>query len=239
MSITVASTVLSTDWSEFSIVGFTAGTLPTVSACVDEVEVKLKRGTLGANTTPSITNVTTWLIRAKEELAEIKQFTWKRRYATATGVNGQYRYSLPPDFSGIISLRDMTNDRKISIVDNNIYDYHYPDMSEETGDAPIVATIKNNEIWFGPPCSGGEVFELEYNRSGDDVTPSDFSWLPEIERFRCCDFATAEAFRSLHQWEAASIYDTRWNTGLAKAIRADGKKKWSSMGYKCRSMFEA
>jgi hypothetical protein len=240
MSITDATTSLVTAWTEQSIVPFTAGTLASVTECITEVESKLKRGTLGTSTTPSTTEVTRWLIRAKQELAEIKQFIWKRRYATATGVAGQYRYGLPPDYSGgELSIRDTTNDNPIRLVPNHLFNQYFPDMSEESNDEPTFATIKGNEIWFGPPLAGGEVLELEYQRSGDDNTPSDFSWLPEIERFRCCDFATAEAFRSLHQWEAAGVYDARWNQGLNKAIRADGKKKWLAMGYRCHSIFEA
>jgi hypothetical protein len=238
MSITDATTSLDTAWTESTIVAFTAGTLASITECVTEVESKLKRGTLTASTTPSTTEVQRWLIRAKQELAEIKQFTWKRRYATAAGVAGQYRYSLPPDYAGgPLSIRDTTNNNPINLVDKNMFDQYYPDMSEESNDEPVFAAIKGNEIWFGPPLTGGEVLEMEYQRSGDDVTTTDFSWLPEIERFRCCDFATAESFRSLHQWEAASVYDARWQQGMIKAVHADGKKKWTAMGYRCRSIF--
>jgi len=240
MPITDATTSLSTTWTEQSVVAFTAGTLASITECVSEVEVKLKRGTLTASTTPSTINVQTWLIRAKQELAEIKQFTWKRRYAQATGVAGQYRYGLPPDYTGgHLSIRDASNDNPIMLVPNHLYDQYFPDMSSETSGDATFATIKGNEIWFGPPLTGSETLEIEYDRSGDDTTASDFSWLPEIDRFRCCDFATAEAFRSLHQWEAAAVYDARWQQGIIKAVHADGKKKWSSVGFRCHSIFEA
>ena len=66
---------LTTTWTEQSVVDFTAGTISTITDCVTEVQSKLKRGTLGASTVPSTTDVQRWLIRAKEELAEIKNFT--------------------------------------------------------------------------------------------------------------------------------------------------------------------
>lgn len=239
MSLTVASSALSTSWAEFSITSITAGTLNTLSDCIDEVEVKLQRGSLSATTVPSLGNVADWLIRAKQELAETRQFTWRRRYVTATLTAGTYRYGLPPDYGGgYISIRDMTNDKRIMIVNNHIFDLHYPDMAEVQNGQILVATIRNNEIQFAPAPDGSDVIELDYERTGDDITASDFSWLPEIERFRCCDFATGEAFAALHQWEAADRYFARWNYGLGKASRADGKKRWSQSGFKVRSVFQ-
>lgn len=240
MSLDIASTVLSTAWSEFSVVNFTAGTLPSVSACADEVEGKIRRGTLSATSTPTLTQVYTWLIRAKEELAEVRKFTWRKRYVTAVSVAGTYRYGLPPDYGGgEIKLRDVTNDNVIRFIDNNQFDVLFPDVSEETSGESVVATIKNRELWVAPPPDGADIFELEYSRTGDDITTTDFSWLPELERFRCCDFATAEAFASLHDLEKAQFYLARWDSGVKKAIMADGKRKWSQIGYRARSVFQA
>ena len=62
-------------------------------------------------------------------------------------------------------------------------------------------------------------------------TTTDFSWLPEPERWRCVDRATAEAFFSLHMFEEGKIYFGLWEQGLGRAIRADGKRKWKTMAY--------
>lgn len=240
MSLTVASTSLSTAWAEFSVVTYTAGSLSNQAACVTEVESKLRRGTLSATSTPSDTSVKRWLQRAKQELAEIRQFTWRRRYVTGTLTAGAYRYSLPPDFAGgHINIRDKTNDNKIKLVNSHVYDTLFPDPEEETSGTILVACIKGLEVWFAPAPSSNDVIELEYERSGDDITATDFSWLPEVERFRCCDFAIAESFTSLHQWENAQIYYAIWEKGLMKASRADGKRKWSTSGYNIRSVFQA
>lgn len=240
MALVVASTTLDTSWAEISTVGFTCSTLATVSSCISEVQGKLKRGTLSTTTTPSTTQVLGWLVRAKEELAEVRQFTWRRRYATATLTADTYRYSLPPDYGGgYVKLRDLTNDHTIRLLSNHQFDMLYPDVAEESGSQVLVGTVKNMELWLAPPASGAEVIELEYERTGDDVTATDFSWLPEIERFRCCDFATAEAFNSLHDYEKAQFFYNRWEKGLGKAIRADGKRRWSQTGYRARSIFQA
>ena len=123
MSLTVASTTLDSAWVEFSTVSYSAGSLADINACVTEVESKIRRGTLTTSTSPSTTEVKRWLQRAKQELAELRQFTWRRRYVTGTLTAGTYRYSLPPDFAGgRISLRDKTNDRKINFISNHQFE---------------------------------------------------------------------------------------------------------------------
>ena len=240
MSITVASTTLDTSWAEFSTVGFTAGTLGTITECVTEVESKLKRGNLSGSTTPTLTQVQRWLIRGKQEIAEKKKFTWKRRFVTATMTAGTFRYSLPPDIgSGYTKIRDLTDNSVINLISNHQFDVLYPDVAEESNGQILAATIKNREIWFAPPPDGTNIIEIEYGRTGDDNTPTDFSWLPELERFRCCDFAIGESFDSLHMWQEAERYKNKWREGLAYSIKADAKKKYSQMGYRARSVFQA
>jgi hypothetical protein len=236
MSLTVAATTLDTAWTELSTIEFTASTLGTMSDMIEEVEDKLKRGTLGASTTPSDADVNKWLIRAKEELAEVKNFTWRRRYVTAPTVADQYRYSLPPDYGGgRLRIRDVTNDRAIQVWNAAIFDTKYPDPSEESSSEPRIGCVKGRELWLVPPPGGVYTLELAYDRTGDDITAADISWLPEIERFRCCDFATAEAFYSLHDYDKGDRYYNRWREGLGKAIRADGKRKWARMGFQAIS----
>lgn len=238
MTITVASAALDTTWVEFGAVAYNAGSLADQDACVTEVESKLKRGTLSASTTPSTTDIKRWLQRAKQELAETRQFTWKRRYVTTTLTAGTWRYSLPQDFAGgRVNVRDLSNDKRIPFVSSHTFDVMYPDPAEEASGEMLVCTVKNLELWVMPP-PGTDSIELEYERSGDDVTATDFSWLPEIERFRCCDYATHEAFLSLLDKEMAGIYYSRWKQGLVKATRSDGKRRYSSMGYRARSIFQ-
>jgi len=239
MSITDSSTTLNTAWTEGSIAEFTAGVLSDIAACVSEVESKIKRGTLSASTDPTDTQVKNWLKRGKMELAEAKGFTFDRKYATVSLTADTYRYSLPNDFNGgSVSLRDTTNDRFITIWPANWYNKKFPDPSEEDSDEVIVACIKNHELWVAPPPNGADSLELEYDRSGAETTSDDFSWLPEIERFRVCDFAISEAFLSLHMWEQATLYTNRWNAALGKAIRADGKRKWKGKRYQAISVFQ-
>lgn len=239
MSLVVASAALDFTWSEFGAVEYSGGSLSTQASCVIEVESKLRRGTLGASTTPSDAEVKQWLQRAKQELAEVRQFTWRRRYVTGTLTAGTHRYALPPDYSGgPISLRDTTNDHLITITSNHQFDVLYPDPGSLTAGDILLATIKNNELWVAPP-PGADVIELEYTRSGDDQDPTDFSWLPEIERFRCCDFATAEAFDSIQDYPRAGHFRKKWNEGIYKAVRSDGKKRWAAIGFRARSIFQA
>jgi hypothetical protein len=240
MSITDSSTNLDLAWTEQTIVAFTTGVLSDIDACVDEVESKLKRGTLGATSTPTETQVKNWLKRYKMELAEIKRFTFNRKYATASTTAGTYRYALPADFNGgATRLRDTTNDRYIKIWDTHWGDMKYPDPSAESNNKPAVAYVKNMELWLIPPPDGTYTLELEYDRSGAESDTDNFDWIPELDRFRICDGATADAFESIHDYNSASIYRRKWEYGLGKAVRADGKRKWSSCGYQAISIFQS
>ena len=239
MSITDSTTALSTTHTEQSVVAFTAGTLATITDCVTEVESKLKRGTLSTSSTPTLAEVQRWLSRSKQELAEVKGFTWRRRYATVSTVSGQFRYALPPDFNGgLVRLRDTTNDRFIEFYSLDQFDTTYPNLSSETSREPEYAAIKNMELWLAPPPDSAYTLEIEYQRSGDDNTITDFSWLPEIERFRCCDFAIAESFASLHMWQESDRYMGKWMAGVGKAMKADAKRKWHSMNFQAQSVIQ-
>ncbi len=236
MTITDATGSLTLTWTEQSPVAFTAGTLTTITNCVTEVEARLKRGTLGSTTEPTSTEVQRWLIMAKQMLAEKKGFSFRRRYATASTTSGTYRYALPPDYTGGLTvLRDTSNDRRITIWLSDQFDTKYPDPSAESNNEPKVATVKDRELWLMPPPDGTYTLELEYDRSGDDNTTTDFSWMPELERYRCCDYATWRALMSLHMWEQAMLYKQIWMEDIAEAIRADGKRKFKSMNFQAIS----
>lgn len=239
MTITDDSTGLTSSYTEKPVVAFNANTLGTIDDCVIEVEIKLKRGALTSDTNPSVAQVKQWLIRAKQELAEVKGFTFKRRYATVSTVASQIVYSLPPDYAGGHTvLRDTTSDRAIKIFDRHWLDTKYPDPSAESTGEPKIAAIKNLELWLVPPPDGVYTLELEYERSGADNTVTDFSWLPELHRFYCCDFAIAECFESLHMWQQANIYRGKWNSGMGRSIKADGRKRWQTTGYRILSYME-
>ena len=240
MTITDASTNLDTAYTESTTVAFNAGTLASITECVTEVEGKLNRGTLGASSKPTSTQVQTWLIRAKEELAQVKNFSFLRRYASVSTVASQYRYSLPPDYAGGRTvLRDLTNNREIKIWHDTHFDLKYPDPSAETASEPEIACIKGLELWLIPPPNGAYSLEFDYTRQGADNTTTDFSWLPEKERFLCCDFAIAEGFELLHMFTEASYYKNKWASGLGLSVKADAKKRWKSMNYQAISFLDA
>lgn len=239
MSITDSTTTLDTAWTEQSIPVFTSGVLSTMATCISEVEAKLKRGTLSATTSPTLAQAQNWLRRAKLEIAEEKGYTFVRKYAYCDLTADTYRYSLPPDYNGgRISLHDITNNRDVTVWQEAWFDKMFPDPSEETSDEVMVACIKNMELWVSPPPNGSDRLELEYSRSGAETTADDFSWLPELERFLCCDRAVSEAFESLHQWDVSDRFRNKWELGLKKSRRADGRRKWRGKFNRCLSIFE-
>jgi len=232
-------TALTTTWTEQSVVEFTVGTLADIDAMEDEVEAKIKRGALSASSTPTSTQVQNWLIRGKEELAEIKSYTWSRKYAYADTAAGTQRYALPADYhGGDISLRDLTSNEPIPIWPRIAFDSEYPDPANEDRDQPRVASIRGRELWLQAPANSTYRLELEYSRTGDDSTSTDVSWIPEIDRWRICDFAIMESFLALHQWDAAQLYAQRWGFNMDKARRADGKQKWAGLQYHCPLWFK-
>jgi photosystem II stability/assembly factor-like uncharacterized protein len=170
MSIIDDTTGLSTTWTERAVVAYNYGALETLSDLVGEVESKLQRGTLSASTNPTLNSVKRWLIRAREDLMGVKSYTFARRFAYTTLTDGDYRIALPLDYNGgNVSIRDLENDRKLKIWPSDKYDLKYPDISEENSDEPIIACIKNLELWFAPPVSGTPIIEIEYDRSGQDT----------------------------------------------------------------------
>ena len=250
-SITDAATIIPTDlplrlsdthateYTEQRIGTFTVGTLSSSTELITEVETRLQRGTLSTSTVPSTTQIGYWLERAKMELSEIRGFTFRRKYAQTTTEAGTYIYGLPPDYNGgYTSLRDVSNKRSIKLIGRHIFDSKYPDPSDESNNEPRIACIKKMSVWLIPPPDGAYTLEIEYDRSGAETTENDYSWLPEMERWRCVDFATAEAFKVLHQWSASREYEAKWNNGMRKAVRADGKRKWREMGFQAYSNFQ-
>jgi hypothetical protein len=241
MPITDSTTTLDTAWTEndIPIPAFTAGAMSTLSACVDEVGVKLQRGALASTSTPSDAQVKNWLIRAKLKLMQVRDFSYARKYAYVSTVAAQYRYIMPPDFQGgYVSIRDTTSNYKLRQWPAAWADKSYPDPSEESGDEPLVFTVKNMELWLYPPPSDVRTLQMEYSRSGAETTAGDMSWLPEYERFLCCDFAVAQAFESLHMWQEADRYNARWSEELGFSVRADGRRRWKVGQMKCIDVFQ-
>lgn len=226
MSITDSTTTLDTAWTEGSFVEFTTGVLSTLATCVTEVESKIQRGTLSTSTIPTLANVQNWLRRAKLELMAVRSFTYARKYASATLTAGDYRVGLPEDYNGNLTLRDTLNDRYIEVVGNDYFDKKYPDLSAESQNEPLVATVKNMELWLSPPVSSAVTLEIDYDRSGAESTADSFAWMPELDRFLCCDFAIAESFDSIHMWGEGDRYRQKWHAGIGLLVRADGKRKW-------------
>ena len=238
-TITDSTTTMTAAWTENTIPLFTAGTLATLANCISEVEAKLKRGTLSTSTTPTLAQTQNWLRRKKQEIAEAFGYSWVRKYAYVTLVAAQYRYSLPPDYAGgYISLLDTTHNRSIEIIDKGKYDLILPDPSEETSGEVTFACVKNMELWLAPPPSGTDTLQLEYQRSGAETTADDFAWLPELMRYRCCDGAVAEAFEALHMWAESDRFIGKFETGLAKAKRADNRKRWQGKHLTALNVFQ-
>ena len=223
---------LSTTWTEQSVVGFTTGTLADLAGIRGYVESKLRRGTLSASTTPTVTEINREIVRAKQALCEAFGFTWQRRYSYADTVADQYRYALPSDFAGgEVRLRDMTNDRFIDWIEPFRFDLKYPDVSEESSNKPQAFTIKDRELWLVPAAGAVYRLEFEYGRTGDDTSTDDVSYLPETMRFKCADFATYQGFMMVHDFAKAQVYKQEWMEGLLAGKRADNRKRWAHSGF--------
>jgi len=216
---------------------FNAGTLPDMQDCVTHVQSNINRGTLGSSTKPTITEVERWLTDAKQRLVESHGFTWERVYAYMDTTTNEYRYALPADFGqGGFVIREVTTShgKTLTVLDPVSFDRLFPDVPNEASDAPTYATIKDRELWLSAPAGGTYRLEMEYLRTGDDTTPNDISYIPELMRFKMCDYATYRSFLVLQMWEIASIYKTEWESSLSASKKRDGRKRWSAIGYKVR-----
>lgn len=240
MSITDMTGSLELSWQEIDAVSFTAGTLADEDACVSQVEKKLQRGTLSTSTEPSTTDVKAYLVRAKEILCETYGYSWVRRFAYATLTSGEHRFALPPDYAGgRISLRDITNNKSMRPCDPDTFMKSFPDIDEYGSTDPGVGvfTIINRELWVSYNVSGSPRIELEYARSGDDNTTSDMTYIPEPMRWRLVDYAIAECFEQLHEYERAQYFGGKWAGQLQIAKKKSGRMKWTHANAQARSWF--
>jgi len=230
--------ITSPTWTGRDALAFTAGTLATIAACLTQVEQVLHRGSLASGTTPSNTEVQNYLIFAKQELCEEFGFTWKRAFSYAAPAAGEWQLGLPADFGGgAYILRDITSNKRLNFFDATTFDVMYPDPAGSSQVAPDIYTVKDREVWMHAPLNGTYTFELEYQRTGDDSTATDVSYLPEIFRYKICTYAIYKSFILLQNWQAAQVHKSEWETGLKKSRRADGKKKWSDMGYMAKAWY--
>ncbi len=224
-----------TTWTGQDAVAFTAGTLSTIADCATQVGSNLNR-TLSGTSSPTSTEVQNWLIRGKEELLEEFDFPWKRLFVYADTADGTYRYALPKDFTNEETLvRDLDQDRRLSFMDRISFNTDYPDPAGSGNATPRIYTIKDRELWLHAPANGIYRLELEYQRSGDDATATDISYLPELMRFKICDFATFRSFLKLEQFDSANMYKMEWERGLKKSKRRDGVSKWAELGFHMRN----
>ena len=225
-------------WTGRDALAFTAGTLSTITNCVTQVQNVLHRGTLSASTTPTDTQVQSYLIFAKQELCEEFGFTWRRKFAYASPTAGLWQLALPSDFGGgAYVLRDITSDKRLSFIEALTFDTLYPDVAGSAQAVPEYYTIKDREFWLHAPANGTYTLELEYQRTGDDSLATDVSYLPEIFRYKICTYAIYKSFILLQQWDAANIHKSEWETGLKKSRRGDGKKKWAAHGYMAKAWY--
>jgi hypothetical protein len=89
------------------------------------------------------------------------------------------------------------------------------------------------ELWFSCPLDAAYKYELDYARTGDDQTATDMSYLPEMQRFGCCDWATYRAFTMLKEFDSAQVYKGDWGESIAEAKRSDAKHRWASQRFQC------
>lgn len=214
---------------------FNAGTLSNIDDCTAHVQSKLNRGTLSANSKPMLKDVQDWLARAKQELMEAHNFTWRRVFSYVDTVVSTYRYTLPADFGeGGYILRDITNDIRLTPIDSVSFDSIFPDVAGDSTSVPEYYTLKDRELWLSQPASGTYRLELEYERTGDDVSPNTVSYIPELMRFKMCDYAIYRSFIEIENWNAAQAYKGEWDGGIFQSKKRDTRKRWAALGYKAR-----
>ena len=89
-----------------------------------------------------------------------------------------------------------------------------------------------------PPPDSADTVEINYNRSGAETTSDDMAWLPEEERFLCCDYAKWQAFYSLHMYQEGNLFKQQWYEGLKESRISDGRRKWRSRNWQILNTFQ-
>ena len=228
-------TLDSTEWTAQSAVSFNAGSIADTTEIATKVGNNLSR-TISATSTPTSTEVADWVVQGKQALCEEYGFTWKRKYVYADTVANYARYSLPADYSGGASiLRDLTQDKRLILVDLVSFNTMYPDPEGQSNAAPSEYCIRDRELWLKAPADGVYRLELEYERSGDDSTSTDITYIPDIFRAKIVEYCTYKAFLRIQNFQAASMYKAEWEAAVQKSKKSDKKRVYEGMNYMAKN----
>lgn len=159
------------------------------------------------------------LLEKMSYLVSLDIFPFQEGYVSTSLAAGEWQMSTPDNFACLkrVSIYTDGHERPIDRLDASIFDQLFPMPSEDTADAPTNCCIKvaEGEIWFNCPTDEVYTIRVYFYKIPDDVTDTTVSQLVELAKLALIEWASAQGFREMGQYDRAKEHDDEGNKDLA------------------------
>jgi hypothetical protein len=159
------------------------------------------------------------LLEKMTYLVSLDTFPFQEKYVNDTLAAGAVSIVTPDNFASIRSMVIYTagSERPLNIISAEVFDKLYPNPSEETADEPTDCCIKVAEgyFYFNCPADADYTLRCYFYAIPDDVTDTTVSQLIELAKITVIEWASAQGFRQLGQYDRAKEHDDEGNKNFA------------------------
>jgi len=159
-------------------------------------------------TTTLDTELQDHLLERMNYLASLDVFPFQEGYQSATLAAGAVSMSTPDNFATQINLVLATAgyERPLTYLDPITFDSLFPNPSDLTSEEPRYYTIKVAEgyYYFNCPADAAYTINSYFRKVPDDATDTTVSQLTELAKLTLVDWAAADGFRDLKEFDRAA-----------------------------------
>jgi hypothetical protein len=163
------------------------------------------------------------LLERMNYLTTLDAFPFQEGYQSTTLTAGDTSLATPDNFAAQISLRIYTagSERPLTYLDPIAFDKRFPNPSDLSSEAPTFYTIKVSEgaYYFNCPVDAAYVIYNYFYKIPDDATDTTVSQLTEMAKLTLIDWAAADGFRDMKEFDRADHLERSGNTKLAALKR--------------------
>jgi hypothetical protein len=153
---------------------------------------------------------------------------WDWRFGRVTnitmGSTDLQPQSMPADVFKIVSLKDVTHNRKLQEISPQTYDDEMNYLTNNRGN-PSVYSVIASELWLAPLAIEATTFHMTYERGfGSMVNPADepaSGFMPERLRYAIMYGAAATLLQMENEEDRATVAQAKFDSALQSAITTD------------------